>query len=90
MAIARGGRRLTPFIRGLILKWFNSGLSTVKIRNNLQNNYQFLTTRQSIRRFIIRYQLTGSAHDKRFVHHIHVYTSMYISLFIIVDYKIMP
>ena len=70
MVIARGGQRLDPFIRGFILKWYNSGLSTVKIRSNLQDNYEFLTTRQSIMRFIIRYQLTASAHDKTSVQNI--------------------
>ena len=67
MATVKGGRRLSLAIRNTIIKYHLSGISTVKIREILQNNHGFKTTRQSVRRFLIRYGLTGSVLDNRFV-----------------------
>ncbi|XP_065927438.1 uncharacterized protein [Magallana gigas] len=65
MAPGRGGRSLSLSIRNIIIKLHKAGISPVKICKTLQDKHQFKTTRQSVRRFIIRFETTGCVHDKR-------------------------
>ena len=68
----KGGRRLSVKIRSIIVKHHKAGLSTVKINEILRRKHDFTTTRQSIRRFLIRYE-NGFLHDQRLVY-LHVCT----------------
>lgn len=67
MASGLGGRRLLLGIRNIIINSHISGLSTVKICDLLKRNHNFKTTRQSSRRFIIRFETNGSVLDHRLV-----------------------
>ena len=64
--VRKGGRKLSLYIRNLILTYKASGLSTVKIQRKLQSTHQFITSRQGIRNFIIRHKKTGSVVDQRY------------------------
>ena len=64
--VRKGGRKLSLYIRNLILTYKASGLSTVKIQRKLQSTHQFITSRQGIRNFINRHKKTGSVVDQRY------------------------
>lgn len=64
----KGGRKLSLAIRSIILKNHEAGLSTVKIAEILKTKYDFKTTRQSVRRFLIRYEASGCLRDRRLVY----------------------
>ena len=63
MASEKGGRKLTNKIKSVILNLKKVGLSTVKIQQIIEKQYDLKTTRQSIRRFLVRYAKTGSISD---------------------------
>lgn len=85
MALERkGGRKLSLAIRSIILKNHEAGLSTVKIAEILKTTYDFKTTRQSVRRFLIRYEASGCLRDQRLVYFVtfcNVYVHARVLLF---------